>query len=552
MEVLTLILRRRVRDSEMFTFHHKCSHLNIINLCFADDLFLFAHGDAQSADIIMDSLEEFKEVSGLSPSLPKSTAYFCNVLNHIKLAILQILPFVEGTLSVKYLGVPLVTTRLIFRDCRELVEKLANRINDWRNKSLSFAGRLQLIQSVLSSMHIYWASVFVLPARIVSNLEQLMRGFLWKGFSKVAWEVVCLPKEEGGLGIRRLEFFNTALIAAHIWRLFTSMDSLWVKWIHTYRLRGRNFWDVPSRGNMSWSWRKILQIRPLVRQFVWYNIGNGMKASAWFDKWCSVDPLSLIVSSRDIYRAGFTSNSLVRDIILEDSWAWLNVWGTKYPMITSIPVPSLNANVDDRLVWKSGDGRVKSFSVLTVWECIRPRGQVVDWFHLVWFSHRIPRHAFHLWLVMRRRLRTQDRIRPNDPSIGTLLCPLCNSQPDSHDHLFFECLYSSQVWDSLKVFAGLTDIPSSLENVVHHLAPMASSRSVRSVVSKLLLAATSYFIWQERNNRIFKQQRQSESQVIDVIKATVRLKLLTCRFKRRANVLSFMRVWRVPSSLMHS
>ncbi|PWA63121.1 reverse transcriptase domain, Reverse transcriptase zinc-binding domain protein [Artemisia annua] len=223
MEVLTLMLRRRVRLSEVFTFHHKCSHLNIINLCFADDLFLFAHGDALSAGIIMDSLEEFKDVSGLAPSLPKSTAYFCNVLNHVKLAILQILPFVEGTLPVKYLGVPLVTTRLILRDCRELVEKLANRINDWRNKSLSFAGRLQLIQSVLSSMHIYWASVFVLPARIVADLEQLMRGFLWKGYSKVAWEVVYLPKEEGGLGIRRLVQFDGVVVG--------SMDSyLQVAW----------------------------------------------------------------------------------------------------------------------------------------------------------------------------------------------------------------------------------------------------------------------------------------------------------------------------------
>ncbi|PWA38441.1 RNA-directed DNA polymerase, eukaryota, Reverse transcriptase zinc-binding domain protein [Artemisia annua] len=73
--------------------------------------------------------------------------------------------------------------------------------------------------------------------------------------------------------------------------------------------------DVPSRGNMSWSWRKILQIRPLVRQFVWYNIGNGMKASAWFDKWCSVGPLSLIVSSRDIYRAVIHGSSgIERDV----------------------------------------------------------------------------------------------------------------------------------------------------------------------------------------------------------------------------------------------
>ncbi|GKE36304.1 putative RNA-directed DNA polymerase, eukaryota, reverse transcriptase zinc-binding domain protein, partial [Tanacetum coccineum] len=51
MEVLTLMLRRRVRNSDTFTYHPNCSHLNIINLCFADDLFLFAHGDVNSARV---------------------------------------------------------------------------------------------------------------------------------------------------------------------------------------------------------------------------------------------------------------------------------------------------------------------------------------------------------------------------------------------------------------------------------------------------------------------------------------------------------------------
>lgn len=79
MEVLTLILHRRVRESVGFTFHRDCAKLNIINLCFADDLFLFAHGDAISAKVVMDSLEEFRGMPGLVPSLPKSTVYFCNV-----------------------------------------------------------------------------------------------------------------------------------------------------------------------------------------------------------------------------------------------------------------------------------------------------------------------------------------------------------------------------------------------------------------------------------------------------------------------------------------
>ena len=247
MEILTLILQRKVQNSEEFTYHHQCSNMSIINLCFADDLFLFAHGDVNSARIIMEALDEFKSVSGLVPSLPKSTAYFCNVLNHAKLAILNVLPFEEGTLPVKYLGVPLVTTRLVYRDCKELVEKVQNRIGDWKNKFLSFAGRLQLVQSVLSSMHVYWSSVFILPSGIIMDLEQLMRGFLWcqgekrRGKAKISWEAICLPKNEGGLGIRRLQDFNVALITSHIWIILTLKESIWVKWIHTHKLRGRSF-----------------------------------------------------------------------------------------------------------------------------------------------------------------------------------------------------------------------------------------------------------------------------------------------------------------------
>ncbi|GKF19407.1 hypothetical protein Tco_0068045, partial [Tanacetum coccineum] len=128
---------------------------------------------------IMDALDEFKLVSGLIPSLPKSTAYFCNVLNHTKLVILHILPFEESRLPVKYLGVPLVSSRLVFKDCKELIEKVEGCINDWKNKSLSIAGRLQLVQSVIASMHVYWASVFILPSHILLEIEQLMRGFLW-------------------------------------------------------------------------------------------------------------------------------------------------------------------------------------------------------------------------------------------------------------------------------------------------------------------------------------------------------------------------------------
>ncbi|GKE05253.1 hypothetical protein Tco_1397271 [Tanacetum coccineum] len=323
MEVLTLMLHRKVQDSESFTYHRHCSKLELVNHCFADDLFLFVHGDPNSARVIMEACDEFRNASGLTPSLPKSMAYFCNVLNHVKLSILQILPFEEGRLPVKYLGVPLISTRLIYRDCKELTDRIRSRIRDCKNKSLSAAGRLQLFRSVIGSMHVYWASVFVLPTRILLELEQLMRGFLWcqgdmrKGKAKVSWEVVCLPKNEGGLGLRRLELFNKALMVTHIWNLLLKKESLWVKWIHEYKLRGRHFFEVPYSGNMTWGWRKFLQLRLLIRDHVIYHLGDGATCSLWFDRWSPCGPLADIISSRDIHRAGFNLSSKVWDSLKE-------------------------------------------------------------------------------------------------------------------------------------------------------------------------------------------------------------------------------------------
>ncbi|GKF39418.1 putative reverse transcriptase domain, reverse transcriptase zinc-binding domain protein, partial [Tanacetum coccineum] len=85
----------KVSSSDTFRYHNQCEELEIINVCFADDLFIFARGEVESARVIMDSLGEFKQVSRLVPSIPKSMAFFCNVAPHVKNPILGIMPFSE-------------------------------------------------------------------------------------------------------------------------------------------------------------------------------------------------------------------------------------------------------------------------------------------------------------------------------------------------------------------------------------------------------------------------------------------------------------------------
>ncbi|GJR16116.1 hypothetical protein Tco_0798768 [Tanacetum coccineum] len=173
-----------------------------------------------------------------------------------------------------------------------------------------------------------------------------MRGFLWcqgdmrKGKAKVAWEVVCLPNQEGGLGIRKLDVFNKALMVTHLWKLLSLKESLWVRWIHAYKIRDQNFWNVPIRGNMTWGWRKILQLRPLIWQFTWYKIGKG-DVSTWFDHWSSLCPLADIISARDIHRVGFSLSTTIHESIHNDSWMWPQEWFVKYPSLSTIPIPSI-------------------------------------------------------------------------------------------------------------------------------------------------------------------------------------------------------------------
>ncbi|XP_022019347.1 uncharacterized protein LOC110919383 [Helianthus annuus] len=299
-------------------------------------------GDPKSVRVIMGALNSFKNMSGLVPSMLKSTVFFGNVVDSVKARILDIMPFEEGVLPVKYLGVPLITTRLNYKDCKCLVEKMEARITDWKAKCLSFAGRLQLIRSVLSSSHVYWASVFILPKRIIHELEERMRIFLWtqgnriKGKVKVKWKAVCLPRDEGGLGIRRVGDMNNTLMVTHIWSLLTNRESLWVKWIHSYRIRYRNFWDVPIKSNITWSWRKMLNLRPCIRDHIRIKMGDGKNTSAWFDKWDAVCPISRFITPRSIANAGLSMNARVAVIFANGEWVWPESWFNRYPLLNNL------------------------------------------------------------------------------------------------------------------------------------------------------------------------------------------------------------------------
>ncbi|KAL0290465.1 UNVERIFIED_CONTAM: hypothetical protein Sradi_7049700 [Sesamum radiatum] len=96
--------------------------------------------------------------------------------------IVNVMGFQEGALPIKYLGVPLVSTKLSVADCRPLLQQIDARL------------------------------------AVIREIEGRMRRFLWRGssmngYAKVSWDQVCKSKQEGGLGIQRVLHLNQALLS---------------------------------------------------------------------------------------------------------------------------------------------------------------------------------------------------------------------------------------------------------------------------------------------------------------------------------------------------
>nr|GEW61156.1 hypothetical protein [Tanacetum cinerariifolium] len=77
--------------------------------------------------------------------------------------------------------------------------------------------------------------------------------------------------------------------------------------------------------------------------------------------------------------AGYHSSSKVVDVLNNDNWNWPIEWQDKYPMACSLTVSILDRSSLDLLVWRKQNDVEMQFSVATVWDTIRPRGEEVDW-----------------------------------------------------------------------------------------------------------------------------------------------------------------------------
>ncbi|XP_009132645.2 uncharacterized protein LOC103857217 [Brassica rapa] len=228
-------------------------------------------------------------------------------------------------------------------------------------------------------------------------------------------------------------------------------------------------------------------------------VRRGSETYFWFDPWTPYGVLIDYLGPSGPSDLGISMDSLVSSITQGSAWTLrparserqvnLHVYLTSFS-----PSPG-----SDAAIWKVGDSICANFSTKKVWQFLRMAKPSVSWARFIWNQEIIPKHRITSWLFMLNRNPTMDRLISWGLDLENC-CLLCGSAPESRDHLFFLCPYSTLVWKAVTGVLGFTNPPLQWDSVLHWFESATSNQVLLAALLQLWHGVI-YALWQERNVR---------------------------------------------------
>ena len=234
-------------------------------LQFADDTLFFCEESWSDVIIMKTILRGFEIASGLKINFYKSKLAGINVQDHL-------LSFYSKTLNCGQMGHPFKYLSLEVGGnprkksfWKPVLTKLNARLSVWKGRFLSLAGRRCVIKSVLTSIPLFYLSVFKAPKSIYKSIISIQRKFLWRWgkekrpISWVSWRDLCKAKEEGGMGLKDIKKFNFALLAKWKWQYISQEKGKWKEVLLSKYGAELECSLIPVK-YQSWWWRDIVKV----------------------------------------------------------------------------------------------------------------------------------------------------------------------------------------------------------------------------------------------------------------------------------------------------
>ncbi|RVW31433.1 putative mitochondrial protein [Vitis vinifera] len=379
MEVLSALIRRAVEGgciSGCRIWRGRGQAVNISHLLFADDAIVFCEARKDNMTYLSWILCWFEAVSGLRINLAKSEIIPVGEVEGI-LEMAVELGCKVGQLPSTYLGLP------------------------WGvpNKALDSGKK----------------------ARKVAKRFLVGGGSTERKAHLVNWERVCVGKEEGGLGLRKLAPLNKALLGKWVWRFAWAKDEMWKRVL------------VAKYGQEEFGWEKAPEIR------------------FWEDPWCGDVELSRRFPQ--LFTAAAQRNATVGDMWDQNSGQ--GGWNLRSQKITL---------EEDSALWKGG--KKGKFGVKEVYGL--PISPSVPTFPKkgIWVENVPSKLAFFAWEATWGRVLTLDRLQKRGWQLPNC-CFLCGSDEENVNHLLIHCTVARVLWRIvLSLFGAQWVFPEFVKEVV--------------------------------------------------------------------------------------
>jgi len=251
MEVLSLWLINASNNKKSGIGIKLCPRSNKVpGLLFVDDCLLFCKTTTTSSKHLKSILDKFRANSGQLINYHKSTLTFSsNATTHQKNIVTSIFHIPHRASLGKYLGCPIFQGRPSKTNFKDIIDKATAKLQGWKTNCLSNAGRAILIQSHLESIPAHTMQCFQIPPTTSHQIDKLSCEFFWnhtntgKGLQLIAWDKLYLPKNKGGLGLRKTEAVNKAFRCKLAWKILTNHTSLWVQMLRAKYLQKSDFFS---------------------------------------------------------------------------------------------------------------------------------------------------------------------------------------------------------------------------------------------------------------------------------------------------------------------
>jgi hypothetical protein len=504
-DMLAILIKRAKAEGQVEGLVPNLVDDGLSILQYADDTLLFLEHDLDKAENMKLLLLAFEQVSGLKINYHKSELFCFGQAAKVEDQYQHLFGCKKGEYPFKYLGIPMHYRKLNNSDWKLIEAKFEKKLNGWKGKLMFVGGRLVLINSVLTSLAMFLLSFFEVPRGVLERMDYFHSRFFWQGenhkkkYRLARWDILCQPKDQGGLGIQNIDVQNKCLLSKWLFKLINE-DGMWQQLLRNKYLKRYPLSKVTYNPGDSHFWSGLMKVKNTFLNLGTFILKNGEQIRFWEDKWLG-------------HQSFMTQYPSLYQIVRQKSATVATVFG-RVPLNVSfrraLVGPNLilwhnlvarlihiRLNTAEKDIFKWNLNSSGQFTVQSMYRTLINNGNVFN--HMQIWKLKLPlKIKIFMWYLVKGVVLTKDNLAKRNWQ-GNKKCGFCNTD-ETIQHLFINCHFAHHMWRLLSICFGLAT-PRSVRHIFGTWMMGVDSKTKHLVITGV--SALCWAIWISRNDLVF-------------------------------------------------